>query len=353
MAHNLKQAAADVKAEVQDGSLQLAVGYPRQVAGMSSKKVKKEILARSKTLAKALLNAVSHGKLLSKLAKAGSNFEKHGQQWDELEALYEEFEQAPWDGRLQAAVEEKEAEFTAAMDYKTGEEYGDQQPEFLKAMDFFDEISPDFKLYNLCRANTGWDEQNQKACACGFAFPSKLWKQEGSRWKFSCQVDWNRLIEAAAAEGSGAGPACSGASQAGSGPLAQWVEKLKLKYGDVSQWPKFGCNSQFVPWKKGKSMVAEIRIEGDQWEAIVCDRLPSKMDDAIKEHQREFYLASEKISLDRLAQGLATPCPTGSSLGLLGPPRSPEALGGSCKPLPLLHGAAKHPEPRGCSIRFL
>ena len=41
--------------------------------------------------------------------------------------------------------------------------------------------------------------------------------------------------------------------------LKKWVDKMVDEHGqDTLKWPKTGCESHFVPFNKGPSMVAEV-----------------------------------------------------------------------------------------------
>eukprot|EP00974_Lingulodinium_polyedra_P112898 10925985-Lingulodinium_polyedra.AAC.1 len=65
--------------------------------------------------------------------------------------------------------------------------------------------------------------------------------------------------------------------------LKEWIENLVTEHGDdIKKWPKVGCESNFVPWKKGASMVIEMQTKYGDWLSFMADRLPSQLDDAIK-----------------------------------------------------------------------
>eukprot|EP00959_Pyramimonas_sp_CCMP1952_P371140 7772242-Pyramimonas_sp.AAC.1 len=74
-------------------------------------------------------------------------------------------------------VEEKEKELHEMGDHKTAKEKGEQQPNYLKALDFVDKWSGNMQLFNVRRRSAGWDTKKENACSCGLDFPEKL------RWK--------------------------------------------------------------------------------------------------------------------------------------------------------------------------
>ena len=83
--------------------------------------------------------------------------------------------------------------------------------------------------------------------------------------------------------------------------LRNVVTDLKGKYGDdIADWPKVGCGAQFSPWKKGASMVVEIKQEDGSWDSVVAERLPSELDDAIKGHHAAYYMAQKDLTPEEL-----------------------------------------------------
>ena len=59
---------------------------------------------------------------------------------------------------------------------------------------------------------------------------------------------------------------------------------MKTAYGEVSQFPHIGCGANYLPWKRGPSMVCEIQMRagsGD-WEAFLADHTPPALDDMLK-----------------------------------------------------------------------
>eukprot|EP00959_Pyramimonas_sp_CCMP1952_P326721 6839189-Pyramimonas_sp.AAC.1 len=68
---------------------------------------------------------------------------------------------------------------------------------------------------------------------------------------------------------------------------------------DIEGWPNIGRGSKFLPCKSGPSMVAELKV-GNVWEALVAERLPQQLDDAIKECHFQFFDAAQKINPEEL-----------------------------------------------------
>ena len=73
------------------------------------------------------------------------------------------------------------------------------------------------RIYNVCRACTGWDDKKGCACSCGLSYPAKMWYQpDKTRWKFICRVAWEPLVIEARK--------CPNDTQ-----LQQWVNNLTEK----------------------------------------------------------------------------------------------------------------------------
>ena len=43
--------------------------------------------------------------------------------------------------------------------------------------------------------------------------------------------------------------------------LNKWVDGMQAWHGDWQKLPKVGCGSVFVPWRKGLSMVVEVKCD--------------------------------------------------------------------------------------------
>ena len=114
--------------------------------------------------------------------------------------LYEEYQEDPENVAKREAVEEAEIRLAGMSDYHTCSVYGtESQPEYLKASDFVDKVTPRIRYFNVCRAKTGaWDNVHQCQGTCGLAFPAKMWYRFPNTWKYRCQVCWEPLLEEAA-----------------------------------------------------------------------------------------------------------------------------------------------------------
>ena len=54
---------------------------------------------------------------------------------------------------------------------------------------------------------------------------------------------------------------------------ADWATKMVAEYGpDVCKWPTLGCGGRFRPWKKGESMVCEVKDTDGTWSAFIAAR---------------------------------------------------------------------------------
>eukprot|EP00974_Lingulodinium_polyedra_P041772 4012167-Lingulodinium_polyedra.AAC.1 len=68
--------------------------------------------------------------------------------------LFDAFMADPENEENKRAVEEAEAAHAAYDDYLTFRNKGKAQPEYLKATDFMDILSPRLRYFNACRAKT-------------------------------------------------------------------------------------------------------------------------------------------------------------------------------------------------------
>eukprot|EP00974_Lingulodinium_polyedra_P097664 9467050-Lingulodinium_polyedra.AAC.1 len=118
-------------------------------------------------------------------------------------------------------------------------------------MDFMHILRPRLRYFNVRRAKTGWDYKTGLH-ATWLRIP-KMWYQFPGTWKYKCLARWE--------------PLANEAEKRPDDPMLQgWVEKLTAKWGtDISRWPKVGCESNFVPWKKGASMVVETQTKDEEW----------------------------------------------------------------------------------------
>ena len=132
-----------------------------------------------------------------------------------------------------------------------------------------------------------------EACNCGLAYPNKMWFMPNpNKWKWKCEVVWEPLVAEAKKYPDFA-------------MLQEWVAIMTKKHGDdCCKWPKIGCTANFVPWKKGPSMVMELKTKSGEWSSFMSARLPQELDDAIKAKHAAFYLAQKNITADDLLESL-------------------------------------------------
>ena len=97
-------------------------------------------------------------------------------------------------------LEAAEEEYASAGDSEPCKLAGEEQGEYLKALDCIESLTPNVILYNDCKARTSkqGDAELGIPCQCGPAVPAKPWKQTPSKWQFWCAADGTRLLEHAA-----------------------------------------------------------------------------------------------------------------------------------------------------------
>ena len=261
----------------------------------SVKEQRRSILARAKEMmARTLYECLTEGGLLDGISRAGRRMEEQEEYSKEYMRLFNEQQEDPGNLEKREAVEEAERKLAGMNDYHTCSIYGtESQPEYLKALDFVDKVTPRIRYFNVCRAKTGaWDNVRQCAGTCGLAFPAKMWYRFPNTWKYRCQVCWNPLLEEAAKN-----PDCK--------ELQEWIEALQEKWGeDVSKWPAIGCGAIFKPWARGASMVVEMMTHDGKWISFMADRLPEQLDDAIKGHHAAFHMATLKMTPEELQEAI-------------------------------------------------
>ena len=271
------------KQEIKDGS-----GLESSLKGQRKKKA---IMERAHLLAQALLSSLQSGNLLAAFSAAGRRMIEDNETGLQYIHAYEEAMLDEEDERAQNRLDSAEAEMAMTTDYQTCSEYGVKQAEMLKALDFIDAYGEGLRIYNVCRAKTRYIPEKGKHCSCGLAFPGKLWKKKFPdrpyTWRFVCEVDWAALIEAQLKSPDGK-------------LLKSWVDDMHKEYGEVTAWPKIGCGSDFTAYKKGYSMIAEVKCPDGVWAAFSADRLPAQLDDEIKKVQAAFYLAGRKLNAAEL-----------------------------------------------------
>eukprot|EP00959_Pyramimonas_sp_CCMP1952_P234715 4904153-Pyramimonas_sp.AAC.1 len=139
-------------------------------------------------------------------------------------------------------------------DYKTAENVGEKQAQYLKALDFADKWGDNTQLPNACRRIAGRGAKKDCACPRGLAFPSKLRRRVpgpnlmGDQWEFWCKVGWEQLVT-------------TQESFPADELMKEWVEQMKKDFGeDYAEWPDIGRGAKFQPCKGGPPMVVELHL---------------------------------------------------------------------------------------------
>ena len=67
-------------------------------------------------------------------------------------------------------------------------------------------------------------------------------------------------------------------------PADVWYKDMLQTYGELANFPHVGCGSNYVPFKRGPSMVCEIQLRHGVggWEAFLADHTPQALDDQLK-----------------------------------------------------------------------
>ena len=141
-----------------------------------------------------------------------------------------------------------EVEFQKMQEYDCMAEKGNNQVEWLKALDFSDQWTENLCVFNVCQAKLPGHRGT-----CGLCIPAKLWEQpDAEQWKFLCGVDWEKLLLAAEKNPEDEKP-------------SKWVSALAEEHGnDLKDWPRIGCNAKFVPWARGPSKALQFRAHKSQ-----------------------------------------------------------------------------------------
>ena len=115
--------------------------------------------------------------MMDAFRRAGMHFGSQEQRkaYEELEELQIAVTMDPTNEAKVKACDEAEAKLTAEDDFTTASDRGDQQTEYLKALDFDDVIVKGWRVYNLCRAKHG-DQRT-----CGLYYSGKLWTQPNKK----------------------------------------------------------------------------------------------------------------------------------------------------------------------------
>ena len=144
--------------------------------GLTNKQQKEAIRTRANELAESFLSALTDGGLWEVFEAAGDRMLHVTAPISEAyETVYLQYLEDPHNSNLKERLEYFQRKLFEAGSYKTMAHTGTAQPQYLKALDFQDSLGPSMRLYNVCRAKTGWDCKRGIACSCGYAYPSKLW----------------------------------------------------------------------------------------------------------------------------------------------------------------------------------
>ena len=160
----LVQAKNEIREETNNGTC----SYDCSTASLR----KAAVLDHAGELAKALVEALHAGTYFEAFKAAGDRAYKDSAIAEEWQAAADAYFQNPEGDGLKDRYEAAERALDQTTDYEACAEFGEQQPDFLKALDFCDYLGPKMAVFNVCRRKTG-----RNRCTCGKAYPSKLWKQ--------------------------------------------------------------------------------------------------------------------------------------------------------------------------------
>ena len=146
---------------------------------VTQKQRKRMITARCKEMANQLAHVIKNGRLFKAFLSAGEAFKVSAALQDKLNLAYAAYFQNPDGQGNLARLEELEDEAAKETEYKTAG--GD--PEILKALDFHNDMSEGFNMYDICTRKVGDSH-------CGIYMPGHYWHQVGDRWKFTCKIQW-------------------------------------------------------------------------------------------------------------------------------------------------------------------
>eukprot|EP00975_Prorocentrum_lima_P040708 8545731-Prorocentrum_lima.AAC.1 len=90
---------------------------------------------------------------MNAFGSAGFRMEKFNKGFDDLDALYQTTLANP-SVQSMREYDRAEAEFFRLSDYQACAEFGRQQAEYLKSLDFMDILTDKIRIYNVCRAKT-------------------------------------------------------------------------------------------------------------------------------------------------------------------------------------------------------
>ena len=261
-------------------------GYDTSTAS----KRKKAIIAIATTMAMAVIDAIQAGGFMEAFAAAGRQVDHEDSlKAEEYERAYAEFLKNPKDLGVLKRLQRAEEALDATTDYTTCAEYGEKkQCEYLKALDFCDQLGPKMQIFNVCRRRTAWDKFGNQ-CTCGLAYPAKMWEQPTSRWHFKCKVVWQPLVD-------------EQRKRPEDPKLKEWVDDLYAQYGSIENWPKIGCGCGFVPYGMGPSQVVTVEMPDGSYQSFAAARMPSQLDDQIKKVKQHVYMAAANLEPEEVKE---------------------------------------------------
>ena len=244
--------------------------FPKKVkaakAAINERKAKGEHMARQETkkavnhltaqeMAGIIAAAVRDGTFFGILSAAGEKMKEIHKHAAHHEEMLKSYLQCGTDeeGHLRQMYDVSADELAKLQDYIACHNKGEEKEQFLKSLDFLDAITDNVRLFNVCRRRNDHSvtRADGRPGTCGLAFPSKLWEKIGE-WKFNCRCNWQALLDAHE-------------KQPDDPILDRHVTHMQRHYGDVTDWPRFGCGCKFIPYKFGRSMVMEIKCPDGTW----------------------------------------------------------------------------------------
>ena len=124
------------------------------------------------------------------------------------------------------------------------------------------------------------------------AFPGWVFDNKSGKLAYKCLVEWHKFGQEVCNE------ELQGVRY---GPVRKVYTDMQRLWGEEPQeWAVGGCGQGFRPYSEGPSMTLSVLTQKDEgeekWEALMAERLPQVLDDAIK--------GSRHISLDQLCNNM-------------------------------------------------
>ena len=240
----------------------------------------------ARDMASSMINALTTGGMMDAFLKAGERFAalSVSDAVVGISEAYEKYMAEPTKENLDD-LEQKEMTIMEAEDFTTAG-HRDDQVAVLKALDFSDQIAPNWRMFNCCRAKVVTNTNESESCGC--AMPAAFWSQPNkATWKFYCKMDWEVLVNAGCWDGAPE-------------HVKNWASNMVKAYGrDWKMWPQVGCGARFVPWSRGASIILELKC-GDSWRAMMAVRPPPILLDEIFRVRYEFAVRLNAMSPDQI-----------------------------------------------------